>query len=139
MAVKEPNIWSVEYSDSDKFDWLSNSRALRQQVGSSLVLQIIRRLAVYIPPTRLFCINTITCGDDEYVCGRELSGTLPQTLALLPSLRQLLINSARMSGTLPGVGGCQTLSLANNYFYGTTDNLQEAQELQTLILSGTFI
>ena len=65
----------------------------------------------------------------------------------LPSLRSLLLHGMRLSGTVPATrqmceptANCtnatlQTLSLAVNYFTGTTDALEEQTDLATLLLS----
>ena len=65
----------------------------------------------------------------------------------LPYLRSLLLHGMKLSGTVPTTrqmceptANCtnatlQTLSLALNYFTGTTDALEEQTDLATLLLS----
>jgi hypothetical protein len=65
----------------------------------------------------------------------------------LPSLRSLLLHGMKLSGTVPATrqlckptANCtnatlQTLSLAVNYFTGTTDALEGQTNLKTLLLS----
>ena len=65
----------------------------------------------------------------------------------LPRLRSLLLHGMKLSGTVPATrqlcettANCtnttlQTLSLAVNYFTGTTDALEEQTDLATLLLS----
>ena len=65
----------------------------------------------------------------------------------LPSLKSLLLHGMKLSGTVPATRPCieptanctnatlQTLSLALNYFTGTTDALEKQTNLTTLLLS----
>jgi hypothetical protein len=65
----------------------------------------------------------------------------------LPSLKSLLLHDMKLSGTVPATRPCieptanctnatlQTLSLALNYFTGTTDALEKQTNLTTLLLS----
>ena len=76
-----------------------------------------------------------------------MSGTLPQAVLSLPSLKSLLLHDMKLSGTVPAArqlceptANCtnatlQTLSLALNYFTGTTDALEKQTNLTTLLLS----
>merc|ERR1719272_1029879 len=78
----------------------------------------------------------------------DLSGSIPQTAALAGKMQNLLLNNMRMSSSLPAQDSrrtdsplydtLSTLSLARNYFEGSTDVLANSSDLQTLLLASNY-
>ena len=79
----------------------------------------------------------------------RLSGTVSHQMLFLRNLESLLLHGNRLSGSLPArsqrrlestltnysSATLQTLSLAHNYFTGSTDHLEAQTNLTTLLLS----